>query len=367
MRLVRKVAVGAALLAAVTAVGGIQSAQGLLGTDGGGRSVAPTVPITPSVGNYAGTVRDGVRTFRLTAVQTTQQIATFPIKTAVVWGWKVTGAPDSTASAPGPTLVATEGERIRFVITNELSMPTSLHPHGTHQPNSADGAAGIDFDPIKPGTTRTYPAYEPGHAGTFAYHTHTSTAEQEPRGLAGLITVLPRRVSAKANPQVDVAMTLQQFNPSRDDGRTISEGAPAVSKPDERGMWPFNVINGKTGDASGGPIKVKRGDLVQIRLYNASSMSHSMHLHGMDMTVVAINGHPTTPTTVTTKAIAPGEFFTVQFRANNPGVWAFHCSFPDHQANAMKSGYQGAPVGMLRLFQVGDSASVPPQYFGPPA
>lgn len=44
-----------------------------------------------------------------------------------------------------------------------------------------------------------------------------------------------------------------------------------------------------------------------------------MHLHGQDMTLVDINGHPVTPRTETTQSISPGEFFTLQFHANNPG------------------------------------------------
>lgn len=352
----------------------------------GGRT-APTVPITPSVATYEGEKNGNTRTFRLTATEFKQQLATFPIKTATVWGWQVTGRPQ-TASTPGPTLVAYEGERIRFVVTNELSQPTSLHPHGTHQPNRNDGTAGIDFEPIDPGETRTYAPYAPGHAGTFAYHTHTNTATQEPRGVAGLITILPQRVKAKDKPDVDIGMTLQTFNPDGPDaddsavpgegGKRLDdsdEGGLIAPMPDDRGMFPFFTINGKTGDASNtgvpgapsGPIKVRRGDLVQIRLYNASSMSHSMHLHGMDMTLVDINGHPVSPQTVTTKAIAPGEFFTLRFRANNPGTWIFHCSFPDHQANASQSGFQGAPVGMTRVIQVGDGSEVPAEYFGPPA
>lgn len=234
-------------------------------------------------------------------------------------GWKETGKPDSSASTPGPTLISYAGEKVQFVVTNHLTMTTSLHPRGTHQPNPDDGVAGIDFTPIKPGQTRTYPTYTPGHAGTFAYHTHTDTANQEPRGLVGQFIILPKKVRASDNPQVDVAMTLQTFNPSNDKGLTVAEGAPAVAMPNDRGMWPFNVINGKTGDAEGAPVTIRQGDLVQIRLYNASSMTHSMHLHGQDMKLVAINGHPVTPETVTTKAISPGEFFTLQFRANNPG------------------------------------------------
>jgi len=83
---------------------------------------------------------------------------------------------------------------------------------------------------------------------------------------------------------------------------------------------------------------------------------------------------PSAPTAIsrvlpasTTQSIAPGEFFTLQFRADNLGNWVFHCSFPGHQANAGESGYQGAPVGMTRIIQVGDAPPIPEEYFGPPA
>jgi len=379
--------------AAVLVLGGAALETGqAAGSDRGrgkarGRQTAPTVPITPSVATYEGEKNGNTRTFRLTATELKQQLATFPIKTATVWGWQVTGKPE-TASTPGPTLVAYQGEKIRFVVTNNLPQPTSLHPHGTHQPNENDGTAGVNFDPIDPGETRTYASYRPGHAGTFAYHTHTNTATQEPRGVAGLITILPRRVRAKLNPAVDIGMTLQTFNPDGPDaddsampgegGKQLNdsdEGGLIAPMPDDRGMFPFSTINGKTGDASNtgvpgapnGPIRVERGDLVQIRFYNASGMSHAMHLHGRDMTVVDVNGHRVSPQTVSTKAVAPGEFFTVRFRANNPGTWIIHCSFPDHQANAGMSGFQGALVGMTRVIQVGGGSTVPAQYFGPPA
>lgn len=367
-----------AITAAVTVGAGAVVAEQASAAPGGGGGreagmVAPTVPITPSVDTYTGQLAGNTRTFKLTAVPVKQQIATFPIQYATVWGWEVTGQPQ-TASTPGPTLVAYEGEKIVFDVTNDLPQPTSLHPHGTHEPNNADGVAGVDFQPIPPGQERVYPAYTPGHAGTFAYHTHTNTAVQEPKGVVGLITILPKKVPAKDRPAVDVAMTLQQFNPAPN-GDTLSNGAEANPMPNTRGMFPFSTINGKTGDASdtgvpgapNGEIQVKLGDLVQIRLYNASDMVHSMHLHGMDMTLVDINGHPVPAgQTVTTKSIAPGEFFTLQFRATTPGNWIFHCSFPSHQANDSQSGYQGAPVGMLRIFRVGDVPPVSPQYFAAP-
>ncbi len=317
------------------------------------RMVSPTIPQTPSLASYWGAKQGDTRTYRLTATQFTQQIANFPIRTATVWGYQ---APGQAPSTPGPTLLARQGDRVQLVLTNDLPQPTTIHFHGMHEPNGTnDGVPGIDTSPIQPGETRTFPAFRPGHPGTFAYHTHAYTAEQEPRGLAGMVIVLPRRVPASRNPQEDFAMTLQQFDPP-------SEGALVDPMPASV-QFPFNTINGKTGDASGGPLTIRRGDLVQIRLYNASPKAHAMHLHGQDQRIVAINGHPVTPTTVTTKAILPGEFFTVQFRANNPGNWIFHCSFSSDQANAGLSGYQGAPVGMTRVFHYQGAPPVPPQYF----
>lgn len=347
----RRIAFAAAGI--VAAVATATAAGGSSARAPGARLVAPVVPSTPSVARYWGVKKGNVRTYTLTAQQFTQQIANFPIRTAQFWGFS---APGIAPSTPGPTLLARAGERVQFVITNRLSVPTSVHPHGMHEPNSADGVAGIDFEPIKPGETRTYPAFMPGHAGTFAYHTHTDTGTQEVRGLAGLVIVLPRKLPAAKRPNVDVGFTLQTFNPP-------GEGQLVDTKPNTFGMFPFNTMNGKTGDAQGAPITIRRGNLVQIRLYNASEMTHSMHLHGQDMKLVAINGHPVTPRTVTTLAISPGEFFTVQFRANNPGNWVFHCSFPSHQSNDMKSGWQGAPVGMSRIFHYAEAPPVPPQYF----
>lgn len=319
----------------------------------GQRLVRPTTPKTPGVDTYRGQKRGNTRVFRLTATQFTQRIANFPIRTGQFWGY---GAPGIAPSTPGPTLLARKGERIKLVITNSLPEPTSVHTHGLHQPNRADGTSGIDFTPSQPGETRAYPAFKPGHVGTFAYHTHTNTAMQEPRGLAGMLIVQPRKVPRQQKPQVDVGFTLQSFN-------VKEEGALADPMPNTFGMFPFNTMNGRTGDAAGRPITIRRGDLVQVRLYNASEMVHSIHMHGHDMKLVAINGHRVTPRRVTTQSVAPGEFFTLRFRANNPGNWVFHCSFPGHQANDSQSGYQGAPVGMSRIFHYAGYAPVPPEYY----
>ncbi len=88
-----------------------------------------------------------------------------------------------------------------------------------------------------------------------------------------------------------------------------------------------------------------------------------MHLHGHDEILVAKNGHAVPSVRETTQDVAPGDFFDIEFTANNPGNWIFHYHVPHHTANKMMPGYNGAPVGMTRVFHYEGYQSVPPQYF----
>jgi hypothetical protein len=310
---------------------------------------APVIPETPSVPTLLGTLDGNVRTYDLTASQFTQQIANFPIKTAQFWGYN--------GSTPGPTLVAYEGEEVRVVVHNQLPKPTTVHFHGMHQPNEDDGVAGISQpDPIQPGDTFTYD-FTPFHTGTFGYHSHTTTAVEDLRGLGGMFIILPKDVPDAERVDRDFAMTLQQFAPPGE-GKLVDPFPPGT------GDFPFSTINGKTGDASGGAINVKLGEKIQIRLYNASNLSHSMHLHGQHFTEVARNGHPlASPITDTTVNVAPGEFVDIQFAFDQPGNWIFHCHVPHHTSNKMQDGYNGAPVGMTRIFHTEGFEDVRPEYF----
>lgn len=350
------VAAVAVIVTAVALTGGSGSAD----ARGGNKMVRPATPRTPSVKTLTGTRRGNTRTFRLTASEFTQKLANFPISKAKVWGYN--------GSTPGPTLLVYKGERLRVIVTNKLpptqlkpDMPakptfTTVHFHGAHAPNSDDGVAGIsEPDPIPPGGTHTY-SFTPRHAGTLAYHSHTDGAVQELRGLDGFLIVRPRRVKRSQRVDRDYAMVLQQFAPP-------GEGQLVAPFPPGTGDFPISTINGKTGEAAGRTLDIRKGDLVRIRLYNASNLSHSMHLHGHDFVVVSKNGHTVPHVRETTQNVAPGDFFEIEFRADNPGNWIFHCHVPHHTTNKMMSGYHGAPVGMTRIFHYKGYKKVRKAYF----
>ncbi|NOJ27616.1 MAG: copper oxidase, partial [Nitrososphaera sp.] len=69
-------------------------------------------------------------------------------------------------SIPGPTLRATEGDRVIVHFTNKGHLPHTIHFHGDHNEVN-DGV----FQEVLPGQTYTYDFIaEP--AGVFMYHCH---------------------------------------------------------------------------------------------------------------------------------------------------------------------------------------------------
>jgi FtsP/CotA-like multicopper oxidase with cupredoxin domain len=84
----------------------------------------------------------------------------------------------------------------------------------------------------------------------------------------------------------------------------------------------FNVAN----PASEKPqLSVKPGQRAAIKFVNETPMSHPMHLHGHSFQVVAINDRRINGP-VRDTVLVPGKTnVTVEFDANNPGLWYVHC------------------------------------------
>lgn len=302
------------------------------------RPVSPTVPETPDVNPLESTVADGVREFRVTAQVFQQKLESMPLQTAEVWGYN--------GSTPGPTAIAYEGETIRFIVTNSLPEPTTVHFHGMHEPNDADGVPGISQPrPIMPGETYTY-EFKPGHAGVFAYHSHTDDAKQELKGLAGFFVILPQQEKERDHVDRHFLFSLQEF--------FFTENGQPVDPMPPGGQFNTFTINGKTLDAAS-RMDVKVGERIRMSIYNASQDVHSMHQHGADLTIVGANGHARAEEArdvVTTVDLGPGNFIDIDFTPDKPGQWIFHCHFPHHTSNQMESGPEGGPVGMSRVFNV---------------
>jgi FtsP/CotA-like multicopper oxidase with cupredoxin domain len=90
------------------------------------------------------------------------------------------------------------------------------------------------------------------------------------------------------------------------------------------------LINGQAFDVNNPgsqqpQVRVKAGQRVGLKFVNETPMSHPMHLHGHSFQVVAINDRRFSGALRDTVLVPGRNSVTVEFDANNPGLWFVHC------------------------------------------
>jgi FtsP/CotA-like multicopper oxidase with cupredoxin domain len=91
-------------------------------------------------------------------------------------------------------------------------------------------------------------------------------------------------------------------------------------------------------------FNVRQGERVEVVLRNMTSMAHPMHMHGHYFKVVGIGSKRIDGAVRDTILVPVGEQVTIQFQADNPGNWAFHCHHLYHMNSGMMASiaYAGA-------------------------
>ena len=253
------------------------------------------------------------------------QYPDMPPRRILAWGYN--------GITPGPTIEATEGDRIRIVLKNELPEPTSIHWHGFEIPNHMDGASPETQKPVLPGETFEY-EFTLYQSGTLMYHSGVNVAKQDIMGLSGLVVIHPLEPQGRA-PDREFALLHQEW--------VLEPGNP---HPNVMGM-DFNWIsfNGKVAPSIP-PMHVKQGERVRIRQGNLSMQEHPIHLHGYTFNIVGTNGGPIPPGAqwpAVTVSVSPGQTRDIEFDAWNPGVWRIHCHKLHH---VMMNGMAPMPIGL---------------------
>ncbi len=280
---------------------------------GFGPGIVPV--ISPDIPDMPWRIENGVKVFNITV----EHVRTEFIPGRIVDAWGFNG------SVPGPTIQVTEGDRVRLIVENRLPEPFSMHWHGLEIPVEMDGMPGISQELIQPGGTFTY-EFTLKQNGTFFYHSHM--AMQEMMGLIGLFIIHPRRAHA---PRVD-----------RDFGIVLQEWAilPNNTVPNSLAME-FNwlTMNGKAGPATT-PMLCRLGERVRIRLVNLGMDHHPIHLHGHQFYITGSEGGRIRTTAIepaNTVLVGVAQARDIEFVADNPGDWHFHCHLPHHMMNQMAS------------------------------
>ncbi len=261
-------------------------------------------------------MNNGVKEFHLVAEPVVREIA--PGMKANLWGYN--------GQSPGPTIEVVEGDRVRMFVTNKLPEHTSVHWHGQRLPNGMDGVTGLNQPPIKPGKTFVY-EFIARRPGTFMYHPHADETTQMAMGMMGFWITHPK------NPKFmpvdrDFCFLLAAYD--------IDPGSftPKVNTMTDFNLWTFNSRAFPGID----PLVIAHNDKVRIRFGNLTMTNHPIHMHGHEFVVTGTDGGWTPPASrwpeVTTD-VAVGQMRAIEFLADEPGDWAFHCHKSHHTMNAM--------------------------------
>ncbi len=216
---------------------------------------------------------------------------------------------------PGPTIRATEGDRIRIRFVNGGTHPHTMHFHGWHTP-SMDGSA--PADQVDPGGEFLY-EFDAEPFGFHLYHCHAVPLKRHiHKGLYGAFIVDPKEGRPPAD---ELVMVMNGFDTNFDGDNEIYAVNTAAH---------FHMAD---------PVRVRVGELVRIYLLNATEFDpiNSFHLHAMFFDVYRTGTRLDTQETTDTVMLCQGERAILETRFRYPGRFMFHA----HQSEFAELGWMG--------------------------
>ena len=266
----------------------------------------------PARQQLQGGARPAIR--RITLVAEPGRLTIRPGQTIPVWTYN--------GGVPDPEIVVHQGDRVIVALVNRLPEATTIHWHGLLAPNSNDGVAGVTQDTVLPGRTYTY-SFVAGTPGTYWYHPHQKSDEQEGKGLYGALVVLPRQVPSR--PALDRTLMLGEWPLPAPGARGTGGmggdqhlGTQARLRPylADTGMGTYQTftVNGRAYPYTA-PIGGPSGAPVRLRVINAGNLTHILDLHGLPYRLVATDGSPVNqpPPTTALLPIAAGQRLDIAF------------------------------------------------------
>ena len=251
----------------------------------------------------------------------------------------------------GPVMRAEVGDRIEVTLKNNVSFPVSLHAHGVHYLKPYEGAgypdgtsgSDKDDDALAPGDTYTYRWQVPTRSGpgpgdpssvVWLYHSHVNSPADVNTGLIGVLLVT-RHGAARGDgsPQdVDREFVTLFMNFNEAESRFALRNAALLAG----GRTDLNRFHSINGYVFGNlPLmRMKLGERVRWYLVALGDDSdlHTPHWHG---NTVLHEGHR-----VDVIELLPASMKVADMRADNPGIWLYHCHVNDHMKAGMAGRYE---------------------------
>jgi manganese oxidase len=216
---------------------------------------------------------------------------------------------------PGPTLRATEGDRLRITFVNQGSHPHTMHFHGWHQPEM-DGS--LPAHQVLPGEQFVY-EFDAEPFGLHLYHCHALPLKRHiHKGLYGAFIIDPREPRPPAR---ELVMVMNAFDTNFDG---------------ENEVYAVNTV---AHHFMHEPIRVKVGELVRMYVVNLIEFDllNSFHLHGMFFDVYRTGTSRTTTEKTDTLMLCQGERAILETTFRYPGEVMFHA----HQSEFAELGWMG--------------------------
>lgn len=216
---------------------------------------------------------------------------------------------------PGPTLRATEGERVRIIFTNLGDRPHSMHFHGFH-PAEMDGA--MLHQQVPPNGEFVY-EFAADPVGLHLYHCHSTPLTLHiHNGLYGLWIVDPK---AGRPPARELFMMMNGFDPNYDEENEIY------------------AVNSVAFHYNRHPIEVKQNELVRIYLANITEFDliNSFHIHATFFDYYPTGTQKEPRDFTDTVVLGQAERGIVEVRFPYPGDFMFHA----HKTEFAERGWMG--------------------------
>lgn len=256
-----------------------------------------------------------IREFQITAGTSTLQL-----NSAVSFAsWNFNGR------VPGPTLRATEGDRIRVVFLNKGGHAHSMHFHGRH-PANMDGVR-----PVRNGTATIY-EFDAEPFGVHLYHCHIAPVTRHVgKGLYGMFIVDP---PGGRPPADEMALIMGGYD---------------INEDLKNEFYAFNAL---PDYYMRHPIPIQQDQLIRLYLLNMIELDPvvTFHLHA-NMFQVYRTGRTLMPSEETDDiTMGTTERHILEFAYHHPGMYMFH----PHQDYIAERGCMGS----FQVLAKGESPSV---------
>src|SRR5215207_8781139 len=254
-----------------------------------------------------------VREYEITAEETEIEVAPGIVYPA----WAYNG------QVPGPTLRATEGERLRIRFKNNSPHPHTIHFHGFH-PANMDGV----FELVGTGQEFVY-EFDAEPAGLHLYHCHTSPLRKHiEKGLYGAFIIDPEEEREEAD---EMVMVMNGFDTNFDASNEVY------------------AVNTVAFHYQRHPVQIQKGRLIRVYAVNVLEFDfiNSFHTHAN-----FFQYYPTGTRNPTSGEIEPSEFTDTKiFGQGERGILEFRYGFPGQfMFHAHVSEF--AELGWMGLFEV---------------